>query len=139
MYVGRSCVFGRLPGGGVVAGIRVGSDWITGYAKTAEQAGDDLTKALEAVRATPLTSAAFGEVGRQLGTADAYNGAADMLQQQVTRAAAALHAAAGNLRKVATQHSTSDEEVATTLRAVGAESAHVSRAAQAGGSSGART
>lgn len=101
-----------------MAGIRVSGDWISGYATTAGQAGDDLADALAALRADPLSSAAFGEVGKQLGTAEAYNGAANTLQQQVTRAAAALHAAADNLRTIATKHSSSDQDAAATLRAV---------------------
>lgn len=101
-----------------MAGIRVSSDWITGYAKTAEQAGDDLAKALESLRGMPLSSAAFGDVGKQLGTADAYNGAAATLEQQVSRAADALRSAADNLRKTATHHSSSDEQAAAVLRAV---------------------
>ena len=101
-----------------MAGIKASSDWITGYATTADQAADDLAGALETLRGTPLTSAAFGDAGKQLGTAGAYQGAADTLQQQVSRAADALHSAADNLRTIATQHTSSDAEAARVLRAV---------------------
>lgn len=101
-----------------MAGIKASSDWITGYATTAEQAGDDLANALETLRGTPLTSAAFGDVGKQLGTAGAYQSAADMLQQQLSRAAAALHSAAGNLRTIAERHASGDTQAAAVLRAV---------------------
>lgn len=101
-----------------MAGITANADWITGYATTAEQAGDDLANALEALRGTPLSSVAFGDVGRQLGTAGAYQNAADMLQQQLSRAADALHSAATNLRTIASQHSASDQQAAAALRAV---------------------
>jgi uncharacterized protein YukE len=96
--------------------IRVDPKWIADYAKTAEQAGDDLATALHALRGTPLTSEAFGELGRTVGSASAYNGAAETLQRQVGRAADALHAAAANLRTVATEHSTADESQASAIR-----------------------
>jgi uncharacterized protein YukE len=101
-----------------MAGIKVDSGWITDYARTVEQAGDDLTHALDDLRGTPLGSAAFGDVGKQLGTAQAYHRASTTLQQQLSRAADALTAAADNLRKVASQHSTSDADAAAALRAV---------------------
>lgn len=101
-----------------MAGIKASSDWITGYATTAERAGDDLASALETLRAMPLTSGAFGDAGRQLGTAGAYHNAAGMLQQQLSRAADALHSAADNLRTIAAQHSSSDQQAAAALRAV---------------------
>lgn len=101
-----------------MAGIRVDSGWIADYARTVEQAGDDLTHVLDDLRGTPLGSASFGDVGKQLGTAEAYNRASTTLQQQLSRAAAALTSAADNLRKVATQHSASDADAAASLRAV---------------------
>jgi uncharacterized protein YukE len=97
--------------------IKVDPGWITGYAGTVEQAGDDLAGALSALTGTPLTSASFGDVGKQLGTADAYQGAATTLQQQLARAARTLRSAAAGLRTVAAEHSSSDEEQATALRA----------------------
>lgn len=99
-------------------GIKVDPNWIADYAKTAEQAGDELASALHALQGAPLTSAAFGEVGRMVGSANAYNGAAATLEQQVSRAADALHAAAGNLRRIATEHSSADEEQASVLKSV---------------------
>lgn len=99
-------------------GIKVDPTWIAGYATTAEQAGDELTSALQALQGMPLTSAAFGEVGRAVGSANAYNGAATTLEQQVSRAADALHAAAANLRTIATAHSSADDEHASALKSV---------------------
>jgi uncharacterized protein YukE len=98
-----------------MAGIKVDPGWITGYANTVDQAADDLTAALSALSRTPLTSAAFGDVGKQVGAADAYNGASATLQQQVTRAAAALRSAAVNLRTIAKEHSSADEQQAAAL------------------------
>ena len=99
-----------------MAGIKVDPSWIAGYATTVEQAGDDLAGALSTLRGTPLTSASFGDVGKQLGTADAYQGAATTLQQQLARAEEALRSAAANLRTVAKEHSSSDDDQAAVLR-----------------------
>ena len=99
-------------------GIKIDPGWIAGYATTAEQAGDELASALQALQGMPLTSAAFGEIGRTVGSANAYNGAATALQQQVSRAADALHTAAANLRTIATAHSSADEEHASVLKSV---------------------
>jgi uncharacterized protein YukE len=101
-----------------VPGIKVDAGWITDYARTVQQAADDLAHAVDGLRGTPLAAAAFGDVGRQLGTADAYNRAAATLEQQLSRAAAALTSAADNLRTVASRHSSSDQQAAAALRAV---------------------
>jgi uncharacterized protein YukE len=100
------------------SGIKVDANWLNGYARTAEQAGDDLTSALQALQGTPLSSTAFGELGRTVGSADAYNTASTTLQQQVTRAAAALHAAATSLRGIAGAHTSVDADQAAALSAV---------------------
>jgi len=99
-----------------MAGIQVDHGWIADYARTAEQAGDELADALRTLQGSPLTSAAFGDIGRTVGSADAYHSAASTLQQQLDRAAAALHAAASNLRTVAAEHSSVDEQQATAIR-----------------------
>lgn len=96
--------------------IKVDPQWIAHYATTAEQAGDDLLRALHALRGAPLTSAAFGQVGQLVGSAGAYNGAAAALQDQIGRAADALHAAAVNLRGVAGEHSAADADQAASLK-----------------------
>lgn len=99
-----------------MAGIQVDHGWIASYARTAEQAGEDLAAALRTLRGSPLTSAAFGDLGRTVGSADAYHAAAATLQQQVERAAAALHSAAANLRTVAAEHSSVDERQAAAIK-----------------------
>jgi len=98
--------------------IKVDPQWIAHYATTAEQAGDDLASALHALQGAPLTSAAFGQVGQMVGSAGAYNGAAAALQDQIGRAADALHAAAANLRGVAGEHSAADEDQAAAIKSV---------------------
>jgi predicted nucleic acid-binding protein len=99
-----------------MAGIQVDHGWIANYASTAEQAGDELAAALRTLQGSPLTSAAFGDVGRTVGSAEAYQNAATTLQQQLDRAAAALHTAATNLRTVAAEHSSVDEQQAAAIR-----------------------
>lgn len=96
--------------------IKVDPQWIAKYATTAEQAGDDLAAALHALQGAPLTSAAFGQVGQMVGSASAYNGAATALQGQVSRAVDALHSAATNLRGIAGEHSSADEDQAAALK-----------------------
>ena len=99
-----------------MAGIKVDPGWITGYARTVEQAGDDLAGSLDALRGAPLTSASFGDLGRKIGTPTAYQAAAERLQRQLVRAADALHAAGAGLRTVAREHSSADEGQAATIR-----------------------
>jgi uncharacterized protein YukE len=99
-----------------MAGIQVDHGWIASYASTAEQAGDELAAALHTLQGSPLTAAAFGDIGRTVGSAEAYHGAAATLQQQLDRAAAALHAAARNLRTVAAEHSSVDEQQAAAIK-----------------------
>jgi uncharacterized protein YukE len=99
-----------------VAGIQVDHGWIADYARTAEQAADELAAALHTLQGNPLTSTAFGDIGRTVGSAEAYHAAAATLQQQLDRAAVALHAAASNLRTVAAEHSSVDEQQAAALR-----------------------
>jgi hypothetical protein len=99
-----------------MAGIQVDHGWIARYASTAEQAGDELAAALRTLQGSPLTSAAFGDLGRTVGSAQAYQAAATTLQQQLDRAAAATHAAGANLRTVAAEHSSVDEQQAVAIR-----------------------
>jgi hypothetical protein len=101
-----------------VAGISVNGDWINGYARTVEQAGDDLTQALRSLRGTPLAGAAFGELGRTLGAADAYAKASSGLQGQVDRAVGVLKSAADQLRRIADSHVSLDERQARLIRQV---------------------
>lgn len=98
--------------------IQVDPNWIADYAKAAEQAGDDLAAALRALQGTPLSAASFGQIGQTVGSTAAYHGASATLQEQVGRAADALHSAATNLRGIASQHSSADDEQARSLKSV---------------------
>ena len=101
-----------------MAGIEVNPSWLAGYAATVEQAAEDLRATLTTLTDSPLAASAFGAVGKQVGTPTAYQGAAATLQQQLGRAADALQSAAGNLRKVAGAHSSSDDDQAAAFRRV---------------------
>jgi uncharacterized protein YukE len=105
--------------GGVVTGISVDHGWLTNYANTVAQAADELAKASQPLQATPLTSASFGSIGNEVHAGSAYNQVAQTLEQQLSRAAAALQAAATNLRTVTTAHAEADAQQAAAFRAVG--------------------
>lgn len=94
-------------------------NWITSYASTLAQAATELGKAAQPLQATPLTSVSFGSIGNEVHASSAYNQVAQNLEQQLARAAAALTAAAANLRTVANAHSAADEQQAAVFRAVG--------------------
>lgn len=95
--------------------IAVDPDWIKGYASTVEQAADGLATAAQTMRATPLSAAAFGQLGSTFGAAPAYARAANTLLGQLDRAGAALRAAAGNLRTAAGAHDAADAEQAAVF------------------------
>ena len=102
-----------------MSGISVNHDWITSYANTVAQAADELAKASRPLQATPLTAASFGSIGSEVQAGSAYNQVAQTLEQQLSRASAALQAAATNLRTVTSEHAEADAQQAAAFRAVG--------------------
>lgn len=102
-----------------MSGISVDHGWITSYANTVAQAASELEKAAQPLQATPLTSASFGSIGDEVHADSAYGQVAQALEQQLSRAAAALQAAATNLRSVTSAHAEVDERQAAAFRAVG--------------------
>jgi uncharacterized protein YukE len=102
-----------------MGGISVNRDWITGYANTVAQAASELATASQPLQATPLTASSFGSIGSEIHAGSAYNQVAQTLEAQLSRAAAALQAAAANLRSVAGAHTDVDEQQAAAFRAVG--------------------
>ncbi|HEX3784647.1 MAG TPA: hypothetical protein VHX38_33720 [Pseudonocardiaceae bacterium] len=99
--------------------ISVDPTWITNYANTVAQAASELTKAAQPLQATPLTATSFGSIGNDVQAGAAYNQVAAQLQDQLSRAAAALQAAATNLRTVVGAHSDADAQQAAAFRSVG--------------------
>ena len=100
-------------------GVSVDQNWITSYANTLAQAAGELAKASQPLQATPLTSASFGSIGNEVQAGNAYNQVAQTLEQQLSRAAAALTAAAANLRSTASAHADADAQQASAFRAIG--------------------
>lgn len=102
-----------------MSGISVNHDWITGYANTVAQAASELARASQPLRATPLTASSFGSIGSEVNAGGAYHQVAQTLEQQLSRATAALQAAAANLRTVAGAHADLDDQQAAAFRAIG--------------------
>ncbi len=102
-----------------MSGISVDHEWIASYANTVAQAASELEKASQPLQATPLTSASFGSIGNEVHAGSAYDQVAQTLEQQLSRAAAALRAAATNLRSVTSAHAEVDARQAAAFRAVG--------------------
>ena len=105
--------------GGAVSDVAVDQNWITSYANTVAQAASELAKASQPLQATPLTSASFGSIGNEVHAGSAYDQVARTLEQQLSRAAAALQAAAVNLRSAAGSHAEADARQAAVFRAIG--------------------
>jgi uncharacterized protein YukE len=97
----------------------VNQSWIASYANTVAQAASELAKASQPLQATPLTSASFGSIGNEVQAGSAYSQVAKTLEQQLSRASAALEVAAVNLRSVAGAHADVDAQQAAAFRAVG--------------------
>ncbi|KAA2264700.1 hypothetical protein F0L68_06310 [Solihabitans fulvus] len=95
--------------------VRVDPDWVVGYAKKVDEAAQDIDTARKALGEAPLRAESFGELGRTLRTADSYAKAADVLRQQLARAAEVLTSAGTGLRAVAHHYGAHDEEAARAI------------------------
>ncbi|RZS37137.1 hypothetical protein EV193_106375 [Herbihabitans rhizosphaerae] len=100
-----------------MSGIEVDPEWIRRYGKTVQTGSTDLGKTAQSL-AQPLRNEAFGELGRQVGTAEAYSKAASALRDQLRRAVEALGTAAVELDKVAAQYGDDDERAAKKMNRV---------------------
>ena len=100
-------------------GVSVNQNWVTSYANTVAQAASELAKASQPLQATPLTPASFGSIGDEVQAGSAYDQVARTLEQQLSRASAALQAAAVNLRSAAGAHAEADAQQAAAFRAIG--------------------
>jgi hypothetical protein len=99
-----------------VSGVKIDPDWVTGYAKTAVKAADQLSGASDGLNGDPLGNEAFGDLGRQVHTAEAYLRASTTLRDQLTRAIETLHAASDSLNEVASRHRTNEQDSAQTIK-----------------------
>ncbi|SDD47644.1 type VII secretion target [Actinokineospora iranica] len=99
--------------------IRVDPAWVSGYAKKVAEAADELAKGAEVLNTAPLSTEAFGALGRTVRTAESYGRAAEVLRAQLTRGVEALESAAVALGQVAEKYRGSDEEGASTIKRSG--------------------
>ncbi|MGW5053256.1 hypothetical protein [Actinokineospora sp. NPDC004072] len=104
-----------------MAVIKVDPDWVGGYAKKVAAAAAELSEGAAVLSTAPLGPEAFGELGRTVRIADAYQRASAALRGQLDRGVESLSAAAESLGKVAEQYQTSDDDGAVSLRRSGGE------------------
>lgn len=95
--------------------VRVDVDRLLDYARGLDRRTDEAQAALRAVSGRRLEPEAFGELGRSLGTPQAYQRAADRLEGQLKQAERVLAAAAAALREAAEHYSGEDSDAARTL------------------------
>ena len=95
--------------------MKVDPDRVDGYAKTVEQAVEDLGGVAEEI-GTPLGAEAFGDVGRTVGTTESYSRASSVLREQLGRAVESLSSVADNLHKVVEHHRGADEDSADQIK-----------------------
>jgi hypothetical protein len=97
----------------LVSGVEIDPEWLTAYAKTAVKGADQLS----AVSAgDPLGNEAFGELGRRIRTAEAYQRAATCLREQLTRAVETLHSASDSLNEVVSRYQTSEHDNVRSIK-----------------------
>lgn len=89
--------------------MRMDVDWVDGYAKQVDQAVREINAVRDELRDQSLGGDVFGELGRTVGTADAYHDAVRLLTEQVDRAAQMLASASTGLGK-ATGHLAGHED-----------------------------
>ncbi len=104
-----------------MAGIKVDPDWIVDYAKTVSAAAGRLSDGATVLDTAPLGPEAFGELGRTVRVADAYQRASTALRAQLTRGVEALTSAGESLEDVAGKYRTSDDDGVVALRRTGGE------------------
>jgi hypothetical protein len=104
-----------------MAGIKVDPDWIVDYAKTAAEAAGRLSDGATVLDTAPLGPEAFGELGRTVRTAEAYQRASTALRAQLDRGVEALTSAGETLRDIADKHRASDDDGVVALRRSGGE------------------
>lgn len=98
--------------------ISVDPQWLEQYADRIDGTTDDLRRVRDAMKVSPLRPQSFGEIGRTVGTAQAYARAAELLNSQLARACDTLDAAAKGLHAVAKQHGHGDEEAVQLIKKV---------------------
>jgi len=99
-----------------VTRVKIDPDQVAGYAKAMVGAADQLSGSADALRDQPLTNEAFGELGRQVRTAEAYARASATLLDQLAKAVDTLHTASANLTAVVSHYSEGEQDRAQTIK-----------------------
>ena len=98
-----------------MSGIRVDVEWLTRCADEVGAAGEDVLAVRRDLEAARLDAEAFGAVGRESGAVEAYERAASVLLDRLSRAGDLLVDAGGELRGVVDSHTGGDESGAGEL------------------------
>jgi hypothetical protein len=104
-----------------MAAIKVDPDWVIDYAKKVSSAAGRLADGAAVLDTAPLGPDAFGELGRTVRVADAYQRASSALRAQLARGVEALTSAGESLEDVVGRYRTSDDDGVATLRRSGGE------------------
>jgi hypothetical protein len=99
-----------------VTGIQLDATWVGGYAKLTADSAGALAEGVKTVGDEPLGEETFGQLGRQLGTPQAYGKASQLLRAQLGRAVEALAAASDGLEKVTAVYVDTDESGMAALK-----------------------
>jgi len=102
-----------------MAGLRMDGVVVTDYARTAEEAADDLNAAAAIVGGEGVSDESYGPLGAQIGLGESYGRAAGALRRQLVDGAEALKSAAEALRHVTVRHSGHDAEAAELIKRAG--------------------
>ncbi|SFW45970.1 hypothetical protein [Amycolatopsis australiensis] len=102
-----------------MAGLRMDGAVVAEYAKTAEEAADDLDAAAADVGGEGVSAESYGALGAQIGLGESYGRAAGALRRQLTDGAEALRSAAEALRQVTVRHGGQDAEAAELIKRAG--------------------
>ncbi|MET0135219.1 MAG: hypothetical protein ABW215_16690 [Kibdelosporangium sp.] len=93
-----------------MTGVKINPESVASYAKTVAESADELDPPAKALSGAPLGAEAFGDLGRQVHTAEAYARASATLREQLTRAIETLNSASASLKQVAERYQGSDED-----------------------------
>lgn len=102
-----------------MAGLRMDGVVVADYARTAEEAADDLQAAAADVGSESVSGESYGALGAGIGLGESYGRAAGALRRQLADGAEALKSAAEALRQVAVRHSGQDAEAAELIKRAG--------------------
>ena len=92
-----------------MTGIKFDAAWVGGYAELAANSADALAEGVTTMGTAPLDQESFGELGRTVQTAQAYEKASQVLRDQLARAVEALGSASEGLTEITAAYVDSEE------------------------------